>query len=141
MAAPATTSVGQCTPVWTRLYPTAAASGTIAAAASGYSMVTADANAAADAECPDGNDDGVGLRDIRRSTGSSSAAGRRRGNSRLPTKLAAKLAKPMATTPRSPALRGSPLRLASSAATANQSLLWSAAWPSSRKPLSAGVGG
>src|SRR5262245_56431802 len=100
MAAPTATSVGQCTPVWTRLYPTAAASGTIAAAASGDSMATAEANAAADAACPDGNDDEVGRRVMRRWTGSNSAAGRRRGNSRLPTRLAAKLANAMAPNPR-----------------------------------------
>ena len=104
-------------------------------------MATAVANANADAEWPDGNDEDVGRRVIRRCTGNSSAAGRRRGNSRLPTKLAEKLAPAIAASPRSPARRVAPLRRASSAAMPIQSLLWSATRPSRRKNVSSGLGG
>ncbi len=49
MVAPTAMSVGQCTPVWTREYATAAASGARTAPAAGDSMHTAVVNAAAEA--------------------------------------------------------------------------------------------
>ncbi len=57
---PAATSEGQWTPVCTREYATAAAIGATASPAAGDSIATAVANAAADAACPDGNDDDRG---------------------------------------------------------------------------------
>src|SRR3954470_19140728 len=59
-ATPAATSLVQCTPTWIREYATVAASGTTQLAARGLSMATAVAKAAADAACPEGNDDDVG---------------------------------------------------------------------------------
>jgi hypothetical protein len=46
--------------MWIREYATAAASGAMAKPALRHSNATAVANAAADAACPEGNDDDVG---------------------------------------------------------------------------------
>jgi hypothetical protein len=59
-AAPATTSDAQWTPTCTREYATDAASGATARPSFGLSIATAVMNAAADAACPDGNDEDVG---------------------------------------------------------------------------------
>jgi hypothetical protein len=85
------------------------------------------ANAAADAECPDGNDDDVGGFANVWYAGSSAAAGRRRGSSGLSTALAVALAPAMASRPRAAALRLAPRRAASTPATAIHSRLWLAA--------------
>ena len=126
-AAPTTTSDVQCTPTCTREYATAAASGATTRPSRGASMLTAVANAAAEAECPDGNDDEVGGLAMVWYAGSSEAAGRRRGSSGLSTALASALAPAMASTPRAAALRVAPRRAASTDATVNQSRLWLAA--------------
>ena len=117
MASPTPTSEGQWTPVWTREYATARARGATASPARGDSMATAVAKAAAEAECPEGNDEDVGRFRRRRCAGTSSSAGRRRGNSGFPMRLAAALAPAIATTPRSAPRRVAPLRVASRAAT------------------------
>jgi hypothetical protein len=138
IAVPAATSDGQCTPVCTREYATAAATGATAAASAGDSIASAVVNAAADAACPDGNDDDVGRLVSRRGTSSRSAAGRRRGNRRFATRLALKLAPPIAASPRSAARRVTPLRNASTPATTSHNTLWLAARDNSFIPSSTG---
>jgi hypothetical protein len=101
-----------------------AARGITQLAAFGLSMATAVANAAAEAACPEGNDDEVGGKSSERYAGSSSAAGRRRGTSGLNTPLASRLAPAMASTPRSAPRRVWRVPAARTAATPNQSLLW-----------------
>lgn len=120
---PAATSVGQCTPVCTREYPTTAASGSTTAPSARFSIATAVPKAAADAACPDGNEDDSGRLVSLRRGGSSSAAGRRRGNSGFPMRLADALAAPIAAIPRSAARRVEPARAAATAAMTNQSRL------------------
>src|SRR5690349_15821302 len=99
-------------------------------------MATAVAKAAADAECPDGNDDEVGRLDRRRCTAIRSAAGLRRGKSDFPTRFALADAPAMAATPLSAPRRNDPFPVARMAATTNHSRLWLAALESLFKPLS-----
>jgi hypothetical protein len=104
-------------------------------------MATAVANAAAEAECPDGNDDDVGGFGSVWYAGSSAAAGRRRGSSGLQTTFAAVLASAIASTPRPAAFRPAPRRSVSPAATVNHSRLWFAAVDSPFMTVSSGLGG
>ncbi len=104
-AAPAATSVGQCTPICTREYATASATGAMTAAETGSSSATPAVNAAAEAECPDGNEDETGGLRMRRTNGTASPGGRRRGNRGLATPLANPLAIPVTASPRSAARR------------------------------------
>src|SRR4051812_33447120 len=98
-------------------------------------------NAAAEAACPDGNDEEVGRLVSLRAIGTRSAAGLRRGNRVLPIAFALKLAPAMATTPRNAALRVIPFRVASTPAIANHSSPWFAVFVSRFKPASAEVRG
>ena len=140
-AAPATTSELQCTPTCTREYATLAASGASARPSLGLSSPTAVANAAAEAACPDGNDDDVGGSGRVWYAGSSEAAGRRRGSKGLHRAFAVALASAMASTPRPAALRVTPRRRPRPAATANQRTLWFAAVDTAFIAVSNGLGG
>ena len=138
-ATPVATSLVQCTPTCTREYATVRASGTTHVAAFGLSIATAVANAAAEAAWPEGNDDDVGGKSSERYSGSSSAAGRRRGTRGLSTPLASRLAPVMASVPRRAPRRVWRVPAASTAATPNQSLLWLADLVSAASAGSAAV--
>src|SRR5882672_6440277 len=95
-------------------------------ASHGVSIATAVANAAADAECPDGNDGVTGTRRTRRDSGMS-ADGRARRKMTLTGPLARELATPTAVMPRSAARRRRPPLAPRPAATAHHRTPWSAA--------------
>lgn len=107
----------------------------------GDSNATAVANAAADAACPDGNDDEFGGLGNDWYAGSSRAGGRRRGISGLSTALAVKLVAAMDSAPRSAPRRVAPFLAASAAATENQSTLWFATLLSFVMATSTGLAG
>jgi hypothetical protein len=107
----------------------------------GLSNATAVANAAADAACPDGNDDDFGGVGNDWYAGSSRAGGRRRGISGLSMALAVQLVAAMDSTPRSALRRVAPFLAASTAAIENQSTLWFAALLSFVMATSSGLGG
>lgn len=134
MSVPPTTSDGQCAPVCTREYATAAATGAMTAPATGRSIATPAANAAALAEWPEGNDGDVGSRRMRRAAGSSVWSGRCPPNSRLPMRFATALAVSRLPTPRIPA-RQRPAA-ASENAMPNHSSPRSAARDRARRPVS-----
>ncbi len=80
-------------------------------------MATAAVNAAAEDECPEGNEDDVGMSTPRFGLSQTRAGGRRRGKRGLSMPLASALEPASASSPRAAALRGRPPIIASKAAT------------------------
>ena len=80
-------------------------------------MATAAVNAAAEDECPEGNEDDVGMSTPRFGLSQTRAGGRRRGKRGLRMPLASALEPASASSPRAAALRGRPPIIASKAAT------------------------
>jgi hypothetical protein len=116
--------------VTTREAATPAASTPTGAASRGHSSATPAAKAAAEAECPDGNDVVTGSRRGRRWAGVSSADGRRLRTACLASTFAAKLAVSAASIPRSAARRARRSPVAASATLIiHHSRLWFARRP------------
>ncbi len=114
--------------MYTRETATAAASGTTAAPQPLDSSATPAAKAAAEAECPDGNDVVIGWRLSLRAAGTGSRTGRGRRTVRLPRVLIAADARVSEATPRAAARRARGVRAAAmAAAVANHRTPWLAA--------------
>ncbi len=124
-AAPATTSLGKWTPVYTRDNATDQAIGATARPQAGDSSATPVANAAADAACPDGNEVVIGWRFSCRPSGTGSSTGRGRRTDRLPRVLMVSEARLSEARPRAAARRPRGVRPAAmTAAVANHSTPW-----------------
>jgi licheninase len=117
--------------VATRDAATPAATTATGAASSGHSSATPVAKAAAEAECPEGNDVVIGGRRRPRCFGTRWTGGLGRRTARLLTTFAAKLARPRPTIPRRAARRARRLPVAASAPLiAHHRTPWSADRPS-----------